>query len=128
MVHPSACLHGSANEESPGSLSPPELSVDSLLERKASSQTGALVRQGACKVNAALLAAALQRGRNLDFKEVNGPFFCLFKQNSLTAASSTMKPHFKNNQMLLGPPAARTTSVRVAAGCLSRLQPLVPTI
>lgn len=31
--------------------------------------------------------------------------------------------------MLLGPPsAARTTSVRAAAGCLSRLQPLAPTV
>ena len=37
----------------------------------------------------------LCRGGNLDFKEASGPLFCLFKQNSLTAASSTMKAHFK---------------------------------
>lgn len=44
---------------------------------------------GAFEVEAALLAAALQREKNLDFKEANGPFFFFF----LTKLTHSCKRH-----------------------------------
>lgn len=67
LVPPSARLHKSANEGSPWSLYTLEPNVVSLWVRKASTQSGTLRLAGGFSSRAALLAAALQRGKKPGF-------------------------------------------------------------